>query len=376
MVVERGARVRRRSRRGAGGARSTARWRAPPRPASGSGAASSSPGRRGGRCRRGDRRAAAPRRGGRARRSARRTCARRRTRPRPRPTRWRTSLRARPGCRPGPFPVRRRRRRLEKDRIADLVGRRRAQRRRRSPRPSRRQSGHRPRGRRGAPRPCRRRAGSCRRTARRRSAHGRRTPRPARLARTGSRSPGGRHRRRSAARRRRSARRAGSSGSGLAGPMWTTSVARRAASESWSASLTATIDSMPSSRQARTIRTAISPRLATSTRRMAAALKTMRRPERSRRGLAPSEPPPRSHSRQRPPRRDARLDVVHQLHHLDDAECRRSLDRVADVRERRQARLGRAPEDARRRRHDDVGAGRWVRRRRGRWIGSSTGVVG
>ena len=65
------------------------------------------------------------------------------------------------------------------------------------------------------------------------------------------------------------------------GPMWTTSVASRAASESWSASLTATIGSIRSARQARTIRTAISPRLATSRRRIGRA-ESRRRSRRNR----------------------------------------------------------------------------------------------
>ena len=146
--------------------------------------------------------------------------------------------------------------------------------------------------------------------------------------------------------------------------MWTTSVANRAASESWSASLTATIASMPSSRQARTIRTAISPRLATSTRRMRVAdFTTTTRTERSRTGASLLDRHAVLDADGDDLAADACLDVGHQLHHLDDAHRRRRVDDVADVGERWCTRLRRAPEDARRRRHDDVRAGRQRGRR-------------
>ena len=100
---------------------------------------------------------------------------------------------------------------------------------------------------------------------------------------------------------------------------------------------------MPSSRQARTIRTAISPRLATSTRRSVEVWVTAvmaRQTARSRTTPALGQRAAVLAEDRRPRCPDTRIDVVHQLHHLDDAHGRRTR------RCRRRRRRGERPDAA------------------------------
>src|SRR4051812_5057868 len=98
--------------------------------------------------------------------------------------------------------------------------------------------------------------------------------------------------------------------------MHTARSATSAARDSRSASDTATTLSIPASAHARTIRTAISPRWATSPRRTPFPAGGLEGEERIPvlAHLAVLGVPPHHRARH------ARADVVHQLHHLDDAD--------------------------------------------------------
>ena len=144
----------------------------------------------------------------------------------------------------------------------------------------------------------------------------------------------------------------------------------RAGSESRSASDTTSTVSMPSCRQVRITRSAISPRLAIRTRRIRMQL-------RPRRAAAPrrystSSPLPRRCAA--PRRADAGAHRVHQLHHLDDADDRVRLDLRAHLDKGRLARLGRAIEDAQQGRGNRDSSGR--RRQHGlplAWVSPAPG---
>ena len=96
-----------------------------------------------------------------------------------------------------------------------------------------------------------------------------------------------------------------------------------------SASETASTDSIPSSKQARTIRTAISPRLAISTRRSRPmpAVSSLRIDDDDR--LPELDRPPVLHEDRRHHTVDRRSHMVHQLHHLDDRHSLASRDRLS-----------------------------------------------
>ena len=112
----------------------------------------------------------------------------------------------------------------------------------------------------------------------------------------------------------------------------------------------------PALRQVRMIRTAISPRLAISMRRMATALsRSCERAAASRR-IRPARRRAARISATVP--RHAGAHGVHQLHHLDDADDGVLLDLRADFDEGRRAGLGRAVEGAQQRRgHDPAASG-------------------
>ena len=138
--------------------------------------------------------------------------------------------------------------------------------------------------------------------------------------------------------------------------MCTTSSASRAPSESRSASLTATTTSSPSSRQAPTIRTAISPRFATSTRRSVAAGQVVQSGSTANSAITLVDGDAVVDEHPDDGSAILRLDVVHQLHHLDDAHraaparpgrrCRRTVARRAAAIARRSRATAR-PRDAR-----------------------------
>jgi hypothetical protein len=116
----------------------------------------------------------------------------------------------------------------------------------------------------------------------------------------------------------------------------------------------------PSLRQVRMMRTAISPRLAMKTLRMARArrgdadqrLTELHEGAVAREDLAHAAPQASAHG-------------VHQLHHLDDADHGVGLDRRAHLDERRRTGLGRAVEGAEHRRGHVLARARRTRRWQG-----------
>src|SRR3954452_24748331 len=144
--------------------------------------------------------------------------------------------------------------------------------------------------------------------------------------------------------------------------MQTARSASRAASPSRSTVETTTTVSMPRARQARTTRTAISPRLATSTRRMVV------RTGASTVGVSLTGPDPEQHLLVLDHLGVAGADLhdlsghrcdhrVHQLHDLDDRQLLVRLDGRADLHERRLAGGRGGPEGTDGRRADDHAAG-------------------
>src|SRR6476646_7723323 len=136
--------------------------------------------------------------------------------------------------------------------------------------------------------------------------------------------------------------------------MHTARSANRAAMPSRSTVETTTTVSIPRIRQARTTRTAISPRLATSTRRIGLGTTG---PGATAAGLAIGGPDPEQHLLVLDHLGVGRADLhnlpcrggdnrVHQLHDLDDRELLVLRDPLPDLHERRLARARRDPERA------------------------------
>src|SRR5438552_10311571 len=108
-----------------------------------------------------------------------------------------------------------------------------------------------------------------------------------------------------------------------------------AARESRSASETATTDSRPSSKHARTTRTAISPRFATSTLRISVLVKRQREER-----VAVIDGRRILHVNLGDGAGRRRVDMAHQLHYFDDAHRVALGHLLADLDERLGARLG------------------------------------
>ena len=210
------------------------------------------------------RRAAGSRRGGGAPGSARRRRCRRRTPPSPPGARPRAPRRAR---RPSGRLASRGRRRLRPPSRA-------AESRARPGRP-RRARGRRPRVRPASPPACRRPRAGPRARARRRRARPPRPPRRSRRSRRGSRSPGW-----TASAPARFAARRCSSGSRYEAISTVSSAERAWSAPASSGATTATV-AIPSSRQVRKMRTAISPRFATRSLRIGTASRYVARPGRT-----------------------------------------------------------------------------------------------